>query len=320
MGDGDSKNGKIRSQKHNGITWFDVQSPDAATFTQLEQQFHLHPLFLKESIAKIQHTQVERESDYLFLVLHFPVLQSRATKLAVGQVGVFLGKDYVLTVHSNMGSFTQSLYAESGYSQEQAEKYFGQGSAYLLYSIIHRMLEDMGRMTEVIEDELDEIEGLVFENSSSDAQRIGRIRQKIVKLRRLIGPKRTVLQDLASQINSFAGTDVSRYYESNVKLVNKLWEGIEEAKETVEIYKDADFTTSTERTNKILAVLTLVFTFTIPMTVIASLYGMNVHLPGGLQEADWTFLGQYTSFYLVVIVSALVALGMYVYVKRKDWF
>jgi len=175
-------------------------------------------------------------------------------------------------------------------------------------------------MTEVIEDELDEIEGLVFENSSSDAQRIGRIRQKIVKLRRLIGPKRTVLQDLATQINSFAGSDMPRYYESNVKLVNKLWEAIEEAKETVEIYKDADFTTSTERTNKILMVLTLVFTFTIPMTVIASLYGMNVHLPGGLESPDWTFLGQYTSFYVVVIVSALVALGMYVYVKRKDWF
>jgi magnesium transporter len=319
MGDGDSKNGKVRSQKHGGVTWLDVTAPDAETFAQLEREYHLHPLFLKESVQKVQHVQVEREADYLFLVLHFPVLQSGATKLAVGQVGVFLGKDYVITVHSNAGSFTQSLYSECDYAPEQADKYFGQGPAYLLYSIIRRLLDDMSRMTEVIEDELDEIDSLVFENSSSDAQRIGKVRQKIVKLRRLIGPKRTVLQDLAAQVDSFSGSDMSRYYDNNVKLANKLWEAIEEAKETVEIYKDADFTTSTERTNKILMLLTLVFTFTIPVTVVGTLYGMNVHLPGGLQVSS-SFLGQYTTFDLIVGGSLLFAVGMYIYFKLRKWF
>jgi magnesium transporter len=102
--------------------------------------------------------------------------------------------------------------------------------------------------------------------------------------------------------------------------VNKLWEEIEEANETVEVYKDADFTTSTEQTNRILAILTLVFTFTIPITVVGTLYGMNVLLPGGIETGEWTFFGRYTTFIILLVLSTLMALAMYLYFKRKKWF
>jgi magnesium transporter len=113
---------------------------------------------------------------------------------------------------------------------------------------------------------------------------------------------------------------VARYYASNVKLANKLWEEIEEAKETVEVYKDADFTSSTEQTNRILAILTLVFTFTIPVTVVGTLYGMNVLMPGGVLAGNWLFLGRYTTFIVLLVVSALLAVVMYYYFKRRKWF
>ena len=129
-----------------------------------------------------------------------------------------------------------------------------------------------------------------------------------------------VLLDLTEQINSFSGTDMSKYYSNTVKMVNKLWEGIEEDKETIEIYKDADFTTSTEHTNRILAILTLIFTFTIPVTVLASVYGMNILLPGGIETHPWTFWGKYTTLILISIVSGTVAIGMYVYFRKKKWF
>lgn len=129
-----------------------------------------------------------------------------------------------------------------------------------------------------------------------------------------------MLQDLAEQIGSFAGKDLTRYYANNVKMASKLWEEIEEAKETVEIYKDADFTTSTERTNKTLAILTLVFTFTIPITVIGTLYGMNIPMPGALTAHVWTVLGRYTTLLFVTVISVFPAVAMYVYFKRKNWF
>lgn len=314
------KQSKTSTQTHHGVTWVDVENPGTETFAELEKKYHLHPLHLHESVQKVQHTEVEREANYLFLVLHYPVLETATAKVSVGQIGVFLGKDFLITVHADATLFMQGLYAECQHGTDQAKRNFGQGSAYLLYALIRRLLDHTATMTELVEDELDDIENLVFENNASDAQRIGMVRQKIIRMRRLIGPKRLVLQDLEEQVDSFAGKGMSRYYSNNVKLANKLWEVIEEAKETVEIYKDADFTTSTEKTNKILMLLTLAFTFTIPITVVGTLYGMNVLLPGGLEGGGWSFLGRYTSFELIVAFSVLFALTLFIYFKRKKWF
>jgi magnesium transporter len=271
-------------------------------------------------LQKVQHTQVERERDYLFLMLHFPVSSHSMDHVTIGQVGIFLGRNFLITIRTAESAAITDLFGVCRQSQEKGEGYFRQGPAYMLYLLVGKLLDDISIMTDRVVAELDDLEDIVFGNSRSDAQRIGKVRQKIVRLRRITGPKRLILQDLAEQINSFTGHDMSKYYDNNTKTVNKLWEEIQEAKETVEIFKDADFTTSTEHTNQILAVLTIIFTLTIPITVVGTLYGMNVPLPGGIQTGPWSFLGTYTTFAVMVALSALIALGMYVYFRRKKWF
>lgn len=312
---GQKRANALRTQRHVGVTWVDVDKPDTTAFAELEKRFNLHPVHLSESIQKVQHIEVEREDGYLFVVLHYPIFEFHSAEIRMGQVGVFLGKDFLVTVHTDPAPFIDSLFMDCEIDNSQAADLFGHGSAYVLYKLIAKLLANIAAIADIVENELDEIEDIVFNDSRGDTQRIGRVRQKIVRLRRLIGPKRLVLQDLAERIGSFSGNNMVKYYSINVKMVNRLWEAIEESKETVEIFKDADFTASTERTNRTLSVLTLIFTFTIPATVIASLYGMNVPLPGGLNHD-----GPFTSFAVVVGVSTVLAVGMYYYFKKKRWF
>ena len=320
MGEANTQSDKITVQKHGNTTWVNVSNPDSEVFAQLERDYNLHPLHLSESVQTVQHTEVEREDDYLFLVLHFPVFVAHADKIHVGQVGVFLGKNYLVTIHTITSPFIDDLFAGCQHNEDQASKLFGQGPAYLLYVLINRLLGNIASIVDIVESELDDIESLVFENSRSDAQRISKIRQKIIRLRRLIGPKKALLEDLAEEIDSFTGEEMSKYHNNNVKTANKLWEVIEECKETIEVYKDADFTTSTAQTNRTLAVLTLVFTFTIPITVLGTLYGMNIDLPGGIETGAWDLFGPYTTLGIIVASSMLFALAMFLYFKRKRWF
>ena len=311
----------LNSQRHFDVTWVDVKNPSIEALSDLEHTYHLHPIHLSESTQKIQHTQVEREESYLFLVMHFPVVDHHGVKLSFGQVGIFLGHDYLITIRTADSHAITNFYNSCRRDAERGEGHFKEGSAYLLYGMITAMLDEISAMTESVVGELDAIEDLVFDNNTSDAQRIGKVRQKIVRLMRLIGPKKIILQDLADQINSFNGHhNLSKYFSNSTKTVNRLWEVIEEAKETVEIYKDADFTTSTEQTNEILAILTILFTFTIPITVVGTLYGMNVPLPGGITAGAWTFLGRYTTFEILVTASLATALAMYLYFRNKKWF
>lgn len=305
--------------EHNGTIWIDAQDPDQKTLEKLEGDYQLHPIYLKESLRKIQHAKVDRGDDYLFMVLRVPVWRSRHGKIDVRQIGVFLGKNYLVTVHSGENPLISKMINELRNSAELLAGTFHRGAGYVLYELINQLLQLTSDMIENILDELDDIEDAVFDTSRSDAEPISRMRQRIIKLRSIVGPKRLVLQDLSEQIGEFAGHNLTRYYSSNTKTANRLWEVIEEAKDTIEIYKDADFTTNTEQTNKTLAVLTLIFTFTIPMTVLGTVYGMNIRLPGSVNGKPWGFLGSFTTLWLALGVSALAALFMYLYFKKKRW-
>ena len=91
-------------------------------------------------------------------------------------------------------------------------------------------------------------------------------------------------------------------------------------KEMVEIYNDTDFVTSSNRTNVVLAILTIIFTLTIPASVISSIYGMNVPLPGGAVTGPSGIFGIYTSMIFIYTAMLVPAFLMALYFKRVGWF
>ena len=76
---------------------------------------------------------------------------------------------------------------------------------------------------------------------------------------------------------------------------------------------------STEKSNKILSTLTILFTLSIPATVIGAYYGMNVNLPGGILTGSPVFLGPYTSFIILLLIAIIPSLVMVWYFKRLGW-
>ncbi len=310
----------IKVQSHSGATWIDSENPDTTVLNALEKEFGLHPLQLQESLQKIQLSVVEREENYIFLLLPVPYYDKKSRKIRTGQIGVFMGKDYLLTIHHNTTVLSCDVFAECLRSTSLREEYFHKGPGCILFHLARRILEGITELEQDVLNELDRIEDSVFDDNGSDALPIGRLRQKITRLKRVIVPLCELLTDLAAGINTFTGQTLSRHYTNNTKIADRLAEMIEESKDTVEIFKDADFTISTEKTNETLAVLTLLFTLTIPATVIGAIYGMNVTLPGGLATHSWTFLGPYTMFKLTVAASILAAITMWAYFKRKKWF
>lgn len=118
------------------------------------------------------------------------------------------------------------------------------------------------------------------------------LRRKIADLRRIVFPMRRVLAELAREVNRFSNTDLTKYFSDIQDHVEKLWE-------TLEACKDTHFMLSTEKSNKILAILT------IPYTIIGTIYGMNINLPGGIETGAWAFLGPYTTLIILLIVATI---------------
>jgi magnesium transporter len=311
------KNCSTRSQEHNGVTWIDVHDPSLESLTKIAQQFNLQEVHIDQCLQKTQITEIDATDNYVFLLFYFPYFVKEDNRIANSQVNVFLGKDFLITVHDSANrQIVDQLFQEYQANPVEAAKTSGK----ILYKFINYLLKDTAALIQSVLEELDQVEDSVFDNSGSEAQQIGQLRQKIARLRRIIASQKAMLEDLGLGIDKFSGEKLSNHYNGNTKMSRRLFENIEEAKETIEIYKDADYITSTEKTNDILAILTLLFTLTIPATVIGTIYGMNILLPGGIEAGSWTFFGQFTMLKLMLGTSVLLALCMYIYFKIKKWF
>ena len=130
--------------------------------------------------------------------------------------------------------------------------------------------------------------------------------------------KRTVM-DLSKQIQRLSVEDLTLYFDDIKDHLDKVVEALDESKETIEIFKDTDFMLSTEKSNKILAVLTILFTLSIPATVIGAFYGMNINLPGGTVSGSANFWGEYSTFIVISIASVAPALVMIYWFIKEGW-
>jgi magnesium transporter len=148
----------LRSITLDGIEWIDTQRPKAETLKYLEDKYNLHPVHVQESLQNVQHTQVEIEDGYLFVVMHFPTHSHHNGRITSGQLGIFLGKDFIITIRNNYSPAIEDLFNQS----RDGSTIFKQGSAYLLFIIVNRILNELSFMTDAVTAEIDELENKVF--------------------------------------------------------------------------------------------------------------------------------------------------------------
>ncbi|MEM3160853.1 MAG: magnesium transporter CorA family protein [Nitrososphaera sp.] len=307
------------SVTNNGLTWTDMQKPAYADLVELGKK---HPSFNKlnfeDSLSKIQLPKIDRYEDHVFVIMHFPT-PDKERGFVFSQLSIFMGADYLVTVHQGELKPIEELFNICVKDDSLRQTIMGKSSGYLLHKIIDTLVDDMLHLLMKVVGNIEDIEDLVFDERFSASRQLALLRREITTLRRIVlHLKRTVI-DLTKDVQRFSKEDLSAYFKDVQDHVEKVAETLEEAKETVEIYKDTDFVLSSEKTNKILAVLTIIFTLSIPATVIGAFYGMNVNIPGGIQTGPWTQLGPYTTFIFVLLISLVPAALMFVWFYRLGW-
>lgn len=315
------KREEMNSIRHGKITWVDVINPNRRIISELAQKFPFHPLHLEDCLTKGQFPKIEHSEDdeYLFLLFRFPRYISRDENIVISQICFFLGKNYLISVHEDPKDAISEIFNECKENTIQRKVYINNSTPRLLYTITNRLTENLSQLQTAILQEVDETEDVVFDDKVSGAYNIGQLRRKILNSRRVVGPLRALMEEMKTSVNKFSRDDLSIYIDNIADALDKTWETLEEAKDTVDIYKDADFIISSEKTNRILAVLTIIFTLSIPATVIGTFYGMNIWLPGGIEAGHWTFFGPFSTF-IVILTSAFVpALLMHLYFKKRGW-
>jgi magnesium transporter len=304
--------------KNNGFIWIDIAKPTRDEMKKLAERFPFHELNLEDCLSKIQIPKIDRYEDHVFVILNFPTLEKERIPRS-SQLASFIGSGYLVTVHQSELKPISEIFQQCIQSNKARQELMGRSAGYLFHSIIDALTDDLLNLVRRIVGNIEDIEDVVFDEQANAAGEISYIRRQITVLRRIATPLKRTLADITTKdIRRFSEEDLTLYFDDVNDHIDKVIDTLEESKETIEIYKDTDYLHGTDRSNKILAILTIVFTLSLPITIMSSLYGMNVDIPV-IEDESLKFLGRYTTFIVIVIGSSVGAVAMALYFHKIRW-
>jgi magnesium transporter len=313
---------KIETIQGKNFSWIDMQNPDRTDVEELAKKYNFNSLNIEDCMTKSELPKLDSYDDHFFVILQFPPISPKVGMAKNSQLSIFFGKDFLVTVHQGDLKPLIDLVGlcVTGSDNQRKERLLGKSSGLLLHEITDMLVDDLLHTSRRIIANLDDLEEGVFDQTKSVARSIALLRREINQLRRIANPLKRWVLEIAKNVKRFSdeGEDLILFFDDVIDHIDKVIETLEESRETMEIYKDTDFVLSTEKTNKVLAVLTIIFTLAIPATVIGTFYGMNINLPGGDDEG-WMILGPYTSFILIIIASSVPVVLMFTYFKKLGW-
>lgn len=296
-----------------GLRWVNIERPGAPERTWLEENYEFHALDIEDVLSRTQRPKIDVYDDYLFIVLHLPVFDRAAGRLGTGELDLFVGPDYLITIPNQPLQPIEYLFERCRGKEELREQLFSPGSGYLLYRLVDDSFDYCFPMLRKIGNKLDALEDQIFEGRSEEVVRdISNVKQEIINFRKVIRPQRPVLRDLEKVKQRYLATDLDLeiYFDDIVDAHERIWDMLENYKEVAEALEETNESVISHRVNDVLRVLTSISVIVLPLTLIASIWGMNSHVPGeGGTSAFWAVLGA-----MLVILLSMVA-----YFRRRGW-
>ncbi len=294
------------------LTWVNIEPPTEREIEHLAQNYPFHPLDLDDCLSRIQRPKIDEYKDYLFLVFHFPVFNKETRVISASQLSVFIGEKYLITLHKGELKPLVKLFRDCELNEDTREENFSQGTSYLLYRIVDRLVDYCLPIISKISANIEKTEDNIF--ASRGLPRaigdISMLRRDVIAFRRIIWPMRAVIASLEPKIRRFTTMDLAVYFGDMIDHVDKIWDALDEFKEIIEGLNDAHDSLATNRTNEVMRMLAIIATILLPLTVVASLYGMNIPLP--FQDSAY-------SLAFVLVIWVVIVTCMLYFFRRQRW-
>lgn len=296
---------------HGDVRWLNLERPREADREWLEREFGFHPLAIEDIASRNQRPKLDAYDDYLFIVLHFPVFDKSQDRLLTAELDLFVGPDYLITLPDQNLPPLAAMFERYRQREQVREDVFSNGTGYLLYKIVDTCVDASFPMLRRMGDKLDRLEDDIFEGRSAEIVReLSNAKQEIINFRRVMRPMRAVLRDLERTKQRYISDEMDIYFDDITDAAERIWDVLENYKEVAEALEDSNESVLSHRLNESLRVLTAFSVAMLPLTLIASIGGMNVRLPGD---------GTITEFWAIIATMVVVLAGVLFFFRRRGY-
>src|SRR5688572_13212479 len=291
------------------VVWINVSGVhNVEVLEAIGKQFVLHPLLLEDIANTDQRPKLDDYDTYVFLVMKMLSLTERQ-EIAVEQVSLVLGKNYVLSFQENGTDVFQPVRERLRGGKGRLRQ---SGADYLLYALVDAIVDQYFAVLEFIGERIESLQQTVVADPRPETlNEIHALKRQLLFLRRAVWPLRDVMNNLSRLDGPFLQQPTKVFFRDVYDHVVQIVDTIETLREMVSASLDIYLSSVSYRLNAVMRVLTVITTIFMPLTFIAGIYGMNFEY---MPELKWPW-GYPMALGIMGVVAAVMLIGF----RRKKW-
>jgi magnesium transporter len=295
----------------NKVSWINIINPSQEDIAHLRRYYPFHPLDLEDCLSSIERPKVDEYENYLFAVMHFPIYDPDAQISRISELDVFIGSGYLITLHDGELKPLLRLFEECQKDERARSKHMSRGAGQLLYGILDRTVDYVMRILTQVGNRIKQVEEKIFvEDMRHIVEEISVIRRDVIALRRIIKPQIGVVSNLERKDRPFIREGMDVYFGDIVDGFSRAWDELEDHREVIENLSSTSDSITSYRINETMRTLTVISVLLLPLSLLASIYGMNVPLP--FEKNPYAFYG------LIGFMVALIV-GLVLLFRNRKW-
>lgn len=295
-------------QRPNCLVWVALNDPTAAELTNLQRVFALHPLAVEDAQAGHERPKIEEYGDSLFAVLH--LVEPTDGEFRVGELAIFAGSNYVLSVRNNARKGFQDVRARC----EREPDLLRHGPGFILYALMDAVVDRYFPILELLEDELDAVEASIFAPKGVPRENIESLyalKQRLMVMKHAVAPLLEGISNLSGARVPTLCAGTSLYFRDVYDHLQRLNQTAESIRDTVATAISVNLSMVTLQENETMKQLAAYAALLAVPTMIAGIYGMNFeHMP----ELKWHY-----GYALSLAVMAALDIFLFFRFKRARW-
>jgi magnesium transporter len=287
--------------------WVDLQNTGPAGFDALAPALQFHPVAVEDCVADVNRPKVDDYRDYLYIAVHSARWDESNREPVLKEIDVLIGANYLVTYHEEETrgiERARDLLARRG-------DLLSRGPDHLPYYILDVMVDNYLPIIELIHTRIDDLEEKVLHRPNRRVlAEILRLKRGVSAIRRVVGPQRDTI--LALTRDEFAGIrpTIRPYMRDVYDRLVRVGDLLDSFRDELATVLDIYVSQVSNQLNEVMKVLTLITVVIVPVTLVASIYGMNVDFPGtSTRGGFWVSMG----------LMVATALGMMLFFRSRRW-
>ncbi|WP_395691979.1 magnesium/cobalt transporter CorA [Nocardioides sp.] len=300
----------LRTQVHQqgDFVWIGMFEPTHDEIADVAEEFCLHPLAVEDAVVAHQRPKLERYDDLVFVVLKTLWYVDEQDAVETGEIAMFIGHDFVVTVRHGKGNELHSARTDL----EHRQRVLRHGAGAVLYAVVDRVVDEYLDVVDSLTVDVDEIESSVFSTErTNDSERIYVLKRELAEVRRAVLPLREPLARLADGVVEGVPEKAAPFFRDVSDHLARVAETADSLDGLLSTAFEAHVAQISVQQNNDMRKISAGAALVVVPTLIAGIYGMNFkHMP----ELDWRY-----GYPMALAVMGLVVLGLWGLFKRSGW-